>query len=99
MRLAQERAFRCSSPAKFLVSVRRNSVDFGSLADEPITGGWMNVCGKWCGRALAVIFLACFAVTPARVQAQERHVVSSQELSKETARPAETRGPNDAASR
>lgn len=59
----------------------------------------MNVCGKWCGRALAVILLACFAVTPARVQAQDRHVVSSQELSKETARPAETRGANEAALR
>jgi hypothetical protein len=59
----------------------------------------MNVCGKWCGRALAVILLACFAVTPARVQAQDRHVVSSRELSKETARPAETRGANEAALR
>jgi hypothetical protein len=38
-------------------------------------------------------------VTPARVQAQEKHVVSSQELSKETARPAETRGANEAALR
>ena len=59
----------------------------------------MNVCGKWCGRALAVILLACFAVTHARVQAQEKHVVSSQELSKDTARPAETRGANEAALR
>jgi hypothetical protein len=59
----------------------------------------MNVCGKWCGRALAVILLACFAVTPARVQAQDKHVVSSQELSKDTARPAETRGANEAALR
>jgi hypothetical protein len=59
----------------------------------------MNVCWKWCGRALAVILLPCFAVTPARVQAQERHVVTSQELSKDAARPAESRGANEAALR
>jgi hypothetical protein len=59
----------------------------------------MNVRWKWCGRALAVILLPCFAVTPARVQAQEKHVVTSQELSKDAARPAETRGANEAALR
>jgi len=59
----------------------------------------MNVCWKWCGRALAAILLPCFAVTPARVQAQERHVVTSQELSKDAARPAESRGANEAALR
>jgi hypothetical protein len=59
----------------------------------------MNVCWKWCGRALAVILLPCFAVTPARVQSQERHVVTSQELSKDAARPAESRGANEAALR
>jgi len=59
----------------------------------------MNVCWKWCGRALAAILLPCFAVTAARVQAQERHVVTSQELSKDAARPAESRGANEAALR
>ena len=59
----------------------------------------MNVCGKWCGRALAVILLPCFAAMPARLQAQDNHVVSSQELSKDAARPAESRGANEAALR
>jgi len=59
----------------------------------------MNVCGKWCGRALAVILLPCFAAMPARMQAQDKHVVSSQELSKDAARPAESRGANEAALR
>jgi hypothetical protein len=59
----------------------------------------MNVCGKWCGRALAVILLPCFAAMPARMQAQDKHVVSSQELSKDAARPAEARGANEAALR
>lgn len=59
----------------------------------------MNVCWKWCGRALAVTLLACFAVTPARVEAQDKHVVTSQELSKDAARPSETRGANEAALR
>ena len=59
----------------------------------------MNVCGKWCGRALAVILLPCFAAMPARMQAQDNHVVSSQELSKDAARPAESRGANEAALR
>jgi hypothetical protein len=59
----------------------------------------MNVRRKWCGRALAVSLLPCFAVISARVQAQEKHVVTSQELSKDAARPAETRGANEAALR
>jgi hypothetical protein len=59
----------------------------------------MNVCGKWCGRALAVLLLPCLAVTPARVQAQDKHVVTSQEFNKDAARPAETRAANEAALR
>jgi hypothetical protein len=59
----------------------------------------MNVCGKWCGRALAVVLLSFFAVSPARVQAQDKHVVSVEELSKDAARPAETRQANEAALR
>jgi len=59
----------------------------------------MNVCWKWCGRALAVVLLPCFAMSPANVQAQEKHVVSSQELHKEAMRPAEARGTDEAALR
>jgi hypothetical protein len=54
---------------------------------------------KWCGRILALILLGGVAATPACVQAQDKHVVSSQELSKDAARPAETRGANEAALR
>jgi len=50
-------------------------------------------------RALAVILLPCFALTAARVQAQDKHVVTSQELSKDAARPAEMRGADEAALR
>ena len=59
----------------------------------------MNVCWKWCGQALAIIVLPWFAMSPANLQAQERHVVSSQELHKEATRPAEARGANEAALR
>ncbi len=59
----------------------------------------MSVSGKWCGRALAVVVLSFFAVSPARVQAQDKHVVSVEELSKDAARPAETRQANEAALR
>ena len=59
----------------------------------------MNVCWKWCGQALAIIVLPCFAMSPANLQAQEKHVVSSQELHKEAMRPAEARGANEAALR
>jgi hypothetical protein len=38
-------------------------------------------------------------MTPSRAQAQEQHVVSSQELSTDAARPAQTRGANEAALR
>jgi len=65
----------------------------------------MNGCAKWCGRSkwcgriLALILFGSVAVAPARTQAQDKHVVSSQELSKDAARPAETRGANEAALR
>ena len=59
----------------------------------------MNVCRKWCGWALAIVLLPCFVMSPANVQAQEKHVVSSQELHKEAMRPAEARGANEAALR
>jgi len=38
-------------------------------------------------------------MSPANVQAQEKHVVSSQELHKEAMRPAEARGANEGALR
>jgi len=38
-------------------------------------------------------------MSPANLQAQEKHVVSSQELHKEAVRPAEARGANEAALR
>lgn len=59
----------------------------------------MNVWGKWCGRALAVVLLSCFVVTPAPLRAQDKHVVSVQELSKDAARPADTRQANETALR
>ena len=59
----------------------------------------MKVCGKWCGRALAVILLSCFALAPAPLQAQDKHVVSAQDLSRDAARPVETRQANEAALR
>ena len=59
----------------------------------------MNVCWKWCGRTLAIVLLPCFAMSPANVHAQEKHVVSSQELHKEAMRPAEARGADEAALR
>jgi hypothetical protein len=59
----------------------------------------MNVCSKWCGRALAIFLLPCIAMSPANVQAQDKHVVSSQDLHKEALRPAEARGADEAALR
>jgi len=59
----------------------------------------MKVCGKWCGRALALILLACFSGTVAPLQAQDHHVVSVQDLSRDAARPAETRQADEAALR
>ena len=59
----------------------------------------MKLCRKWCGRALAVILLPCFAATVTPLQAQDKHVVSVQDLSRDSARPAETRQANEAALR
>ena len=59
----------------------------------------MNVCVKCCVRVLAVILLLCFANAPRVVAQDQRHVVSVDELSKDTARPAETRQANEAALR
>ena len=59
----------------------------------------MNVWWKWCGRARAIALLPCLAMSAANMQAQEKHVVSSQELRKEAMRPAEAREANEAALR
>ena len=59
----------------------------------------MNVWWKWCGRARAIALLPCLAMSAANMQAQEKHVVSSQELHKETMRPGEAREANEAALR
>jgi hypothetical protein len=59
----------------------------------------MNACRKWCGPALVVILLPCFAITPAPLRAQDKHVVSVQDLSRDAARPAETRQANETALR
>ena len=59
----------------------------------------MNVCEKCCVRMLAVILLLCFANAPRVVAQDQRHVVSVDELSKDTARPAEARQANEAALR
>jgi hypothetical protein len=59
----------------------------------------MSVLVKWCVRVLAVILLLCSS-NAARLRAQDqRHVVSVDELSKDAARPAETRQDNEAALR
>ncbi|HLZ91994.1 MAG TPA: hypothetical protein VKQ28_09785 [Candidatus Acidoferrum sp.] len=59
----------------------------------------MNGCKRWCGWKLVVILLPWLAMSPARLQAQEQHVVTSQDLSKDTTGPRETRGSNEAAVR
>jgi hypothetical protein len=46
-----------------------------------------------------MVLLSCFGVTPAPLRAQDKHVVSVQELSKDAARPAETRQANETALR
>lgn len=59
----------------------------------------MKVCWKWCGRVLALILLPCFAAAFAPLQAQDKHVVSVQDLSRDAARPAESRQADEAALR
>ena len=60
----------------------------------------MRVSLTWCMRALAISAMLCLAGTPARVQAQEnQHVVSQDQLQKDTARPAESRQANEGAVR
>ena len=59
----------------------------------------MNVCGKWFRWGVALALLPCIAAGAARAQGQDKHVVSVQDLSKDAARPSETRQANEAALR
>src|SRR5256885_7853763 len=59
----------------------------------------MNVCGKWFRWGVALALLSCIAAGAARAQRQDKHVVSVQDLSKDAARPSETRQANEAALR
>src|SRR6202022_1695784 len=61
----------------------------------PNTGGIMNVRVKVCAAMLGVALSA--AVSPAQVQ--EKHAVTLDEMSKQTAQPAETRQANEDAIR
>ncbi len=60
----------------------------------------MRALLTWSRCSLAMATMLSLAGTPARVQAQEnQHVVSLNELHKDTARPADTRQVNEAAVR
>src|SRR3954471_7904790 len=60
----------------------------------------MRVCLTWSVRLLAITLLLCTVPGPARSQAREKqHVVTLDELNKDTARPLETRRANEAALR
>ena len=57
----------------------------------------MNVCAKWCGRALALLLLPCFAGLPSQAQEQKNeHVVAVQELNQAAAQVRETRHADEA---
>jgi hypothetical protein len=61
----------------------------------------MNVRVQLCALMLGIAVCLSAAVTPARAQVQEKeqHVVTLDELNKQTARPAETRQANEDAIR
>lgn len=60
----------------------------------------MRVCSRWGVPFLVVLLTFCAALAPARSQAQDKqHVVSLDELSQDTARPAQTRQANETALR
>ena len=57
----------------------------------------MRVCLTWSVRLLAITLLLCTVPGPARSQAPEKqHVVTTDELNKDAARPLETRRANEA---
>jgi hypothetical protein len=61
----------------------------------------MNACVKWLASMLGLAMCVGAGVSPARAQVQEKqhHVVTLDELNKQTARPAETREANESAVR
>ena len=60
----------------------------------------MNVCAKWCGRALALLLLPCIAGFPSQAQEhQNEHVVTMQQLNRDAAIPSKTRQGDEAALR
>ena len=59
----------------------------------------MRVCLRGSVRLLGVILVFCAVLGPARIQAQDNHVVSLDELNRDAARPAQTRQANEAAVR
>jgi hypothetical protein len=61
----------------------------------------MNASVRWCASMLGLAVCVGAGVSPARAQVQEkqRHVVTLDELNKQTARPAETRQANESAVR
>jgi|SRR5690349_17203694 preprotein translocase subunit SecF len=59
----------------------------------------MRVCLRGSVRLLGVILAFCAVLGPARIQAQDNHVVSLDELNRDAARPAQTRQANEAAVR
>jgi hypothetical protein len=60
----------------------------------------MNVCVRWCASLGAIAVCLGSAVLPARAQEPaKQHVVTSEELNRQVARPAETRQANEYAIR
>lgn len=59
----------------------------------------MRVCSTWCVRSFVMALLLGVTLGPAVVQAQDKHVVSLDELSRDATRPAQTRQANEAALR
>jgi hypothetical protein len=60
----------------------------------------MRVCLRWSMRSLLLTLSFCAVLAPVRIQAQgKQHVVSLDELNRDTAQPAQTRQANEAAVR
>jgi hypothetical protein len=59
----------------------------------------MRVCSTWCVRSLIMALLLGVTMAPAVVRAQDKHVVSLDELNRDAARPGQTRQTNEAALR
>ena len=58
------------------------------------------MCRTWCQRTMAVVLVLCCMGALVRLPAQEKqHVVSLDELQRDSAQPAETRQSNEAAIR